>query len=32
MSFIHSHSVEVINSYDGESQHRGLFDSEGYVR
>ena len=26
-----SPSVEVINSYDGESQHRGLFDSEGYV-
>jgi hypothetical protein len=26
-----SPSVEVINSYDGESKHRGLFDSEGYV-
>ncbi len=24
-------SIEVINSYDGESQHRGIFDSEGYV-
>ena len=26
-----SPSIEVINSYDGESQHRGIFDSEGYV-
>jgi mannose-6-phosphate isomerase-like protein (cupin superfamily) len=24
-------SIEVINSWDGDSQHRGLFDSEGYV-
>ena len=26
-----SPSIEVINSYDGQSQHRGIFDSEGYV-
>jgi mannose-6-phosphate isomerase-like protein (cupin superfamily) len=24
-------SIEVINSYDGESQHKGMFDSEGYL-
>ena len=24
-------SIEVINSYDGESQQRGVFDSEGYL-
>ena len=23
--------VEVINSYDGDSQHRGLFDPEGFL-
>jgi len=26
-----SPSIEVINSYDGESQHKGMFDSEGYL-
>ena len=26
-----SPSIEVINSYDGESQQKGMFDSEGYL-
>ena len=26
-----SPSIEVTNSYDGESHHRGMFDSEGYL-
>ena len=26
-----SPSIEVINSYDGESKQRGMFDSEGYL-
>jgi len=26
-----SPSIEVINSYDGESQQKGVFDSEGYL-
>jgi len=26
-----SASIEVTNSYDGESYHKGMFDSEGYL-
>ena len=24
-------SIEVINSYDGQTQHRGIFDSQGFL-